>query len=95
MVPEKFYRKLFYNSSFLLKKWSVIKDSFNNSEFGRNEITPLNAQMLIEIDKKKVSDRVNKVLTSWSVKAIPSHGLATVTSPLAQGGENLQDRRGI
>ncbi len=95
MVPEKFYQKLFYNYSIPSKKWSVIKDSFNNSEFGRNEILPLNAEMLIEMGTKKVSDRVNKVLDKLVDKGYTIAGLGALTSPLTQGGKSLQDRKDI
>lgn len=95
VLPEKFYQKLFYKYSIPSKKWSVIKDSFDNTEFGRNEILPLNAEMLIGMGTKKVSARINKVLDKLVQKGYTIAGLGALTSPLTLGGKSLQNRTDI
>lgn len=95
LVPEKFYKKLFYNYSVPSTKWSSIKNSFDNQEFGRNEILPLNPEMFFKMGPKKITERINKVLDKMVDKGCTIAGLGALTSPLTGGGKTLEQRTDI
>lgn len=95
LVPENMYRALFYAVPLPSSRWSVIKDTFSEKEFGCNEILPLNAGMFFKMGHKKITQRVNKVLDKLVAQGYTIAGLGALTAPLTLGGKSLESRTDI